>query len=85
MSNSSHILPIPSLYRTSNCDTIPDIDTRWVNLNGTTIRIIDVVACNSLPMTKVKYTNNEDTTKVSIISLHRFHSSFSQLNKNSHK
>lgn len=83
MTNSLHSLPIPSLYRTSNCNTIPNIDTKWVNSNGTTIRIIDVITSKSLPIINIKYINNEEPNKgVFIISLDRFHSCFSQLNKN---
>lgn len=71
-------LPIPNLYRLTNNQFVPNINTLWISDNGNIVKVSNVfspkrpvIICYKHVEPKDKYGDNEFS-----VSLHKFHSMF---------
>lgn len=75
-------LPIPHLYRVTNNEFSPNINSVWINESGDVIRVTKIQSKKRL--TIVFFKNEDLNDKYSddefSVSLYKFHSTFSPFN-----
>lgn len=73
-------LPIPHLYRVTNNEFLPNINSVWINESGTVIRVTKIQSRKRPTIVFFKNVDlNDKFTDVEFsVSLHKFHSMFSQ-------
>ena len=72
-------IPVPSLYRTTNNNLLPIINSKWINNNGNIIRVTNICVTAGNPIIiRYKSKDNSWFLKEELsLSLQKFYSLFS--------